>query len=456
MSAPPDPTKSAEFVEGSTTALTVADVGVHFVTSVDEAKVRVEQLQEFIGAVMVPGVDYGTIPGTPKPTLFKPGAEKLCEIYGLASLFEVVNRIEDWDEGFFHYETKCRLVSQRTGVVVAEGLGSCNSRERRFRNQDAFSVVNCVTPQTRILTRDLRWVPAGQLETGDKLIAVEEAMGSRDGRAFRDAEATVYGRRTDDLYQVTMKDGRTVRCNGEHRWLVKKIGLSGTEWVATSEIFREIRERKGRPRRWQIMSLCSPWQEETTRDAGYLAGPMDADGTLSAGSIGKDQRWLSPMRLDGRRFEGEPVEVASVEPIGPGEIVLLGSTAGTYVAEGMVCHNTILKMSKKRSHVDAALSATRSSGIFTQDLEDVDLSFGRRRPGPVPSRSAPPPRRVPARPDLVNGWNRLVERGRALGIVVEPLDPSWDDAEILRRGAEWKETIAAVEEAERPANGSRA
>src|SRR6185295_4560350 len=27
--------------------------------------------------------DYGIIPGTPKPTLLKPGAEKLCNVYGL-------------------------------------------------------------------------------------------------------------------------------------------------------------------------------------------------------------------------------------------------------------------------------------------------------------------------------------------------------------------------------------
>src|SRR5699024_10296594 len=32
--------------------------------------------------------------------------------------------------------------------------------------------------------------------------------------------------------------------------------------------------------------------------------------------------------------------------------------------------NTVLKMAKKRALIDAVLSATRSSGIFTQDIED--------------------------------------------------------------------------------------
>ena len=33
--------------------------------------------------------------------------------------------------------------------------------------------------------------------------------------------------------------------------------------------------------------------------------------------------------------------------------------------------NTILKMAKKRAFVDAILSATHSSHIFTQDMEDI-------------------------------------------------------------------------------------
>ena len=38
--------------------------------------------------------------------------------------------------------------------------------------------------------------------------------------------------------------------------------------------------------------------------------------------------------------------------------------------DGYSIINTILKMAKKRAFVDAVLSATRSSGIFTQDMKD--------------------------------------------------------------------------------------
>lgn len=37
-------------------------------------------------------------------------------------------------------------------------------------------------------------------------------------------------------------------------------------------------------------------------------------------------------------------------------------------------YNTVLKMAKKRAHVDAILTATAASDIFTQDVEDMDLN----------------------------------------------------------------------------------
>jgi len=42
-------------------------------------------------------------------------------------------------------------------------------------------------------------------------------------------------------------------------------------------------------------------------------------------------------------------------------------------------YNTVLKMAKKRAYIDATLSATAASDIFTQDLED----FGEAAPPPV-------------------------------------------------------------------------
>jgi len=119
------------------------DVFPDFAVSLEEANRRSEMLKQFVREHMVEGEDYGVIPGaSPKPTLFKPGAEKLNAIFGFAPVVEVTERAEDWDAGFVAYEIKVTLLNKRTGGVEAEGIGSCNSRERRYKNQDAANVAN--------------------------------------------------------------------------------------------------------------------------------------------------------------------------------------------------------------------------------------------------------------------------------------------------------------------------
>jgi len=84
-----------------------------------------------------PEVDSAAVPGTDKPTLRKPGAEKLTTFFGLAPKFLGVESILDWTgqdhggEALFHLKYNCRLwYGDR---FVAEGLGSCNSWESKYR-----------------------------------------------------------------------------------------------------------------------------------------------------------------------------------------------------------------------------------------------------------------------------------------------------------------------------------
>ena len=118
------------------------DAAPHFVVTFAEAKHRLQQLQQFISEFMKPGVDYGIVPGTDKPTLLKPGAEKLCEIYGFSKWIEILHQTEDYDRPLFAYTVKVRLVSKTAGFTEAEGVGAANSREKKFAKQDAFTIQN--------------------------------------------------------------------------------------------------------------------------------------------------------------------------------------------------------------------------------------------------------------------------------------------------------------------------
>lgn len=127
-----------EIDEGSReVALRDPDLTPTMVSDIPAALARLRELQEFVREVMEPGEDYGAIPGSTKKILFKPGAEKLCEIYGYAPKFEIVNRIEDWDRPLFHYEVRCDVISKRTGRIIGQGVGSCNTREDKYRWREA-------------------------------------------------------------------------------------------------------------------------------------------------------------------------------------------------------------------------------------------------------------------------------------------------------------------------------
>lgn len=112
--------------------------------SLEQAKERITMLQSFIKEMMVEGVDYGLLPKTDKRCLFKSGAEKLCDIFGFSKKIEIVSRIEDFEKGIFHYEVKAILVNKRNGDIEAEGVGSCNNMEKKYKSQDAYSIANTI------------------------------------------------------------------------------------------------------------------------------------------------------------------------------------------------------------------------------------------------------------------------------------------------------------------------
>lgn len=111
------------------------------VMSVDTAVQRYNAIGEAVTKLMERGEDYGEIPGTKKPTLLKPGAEKLCNLFGLIPRYDQAGTVEDWDgadhggEPFFYYRVKCSL--WRGDVLMGEGEGSCNSWESKYRYRKA-------------------------------------------------------------------------------------------------------------------------------------------------------------------------------------------------------------------------------------------------------------------------------------------------------------------------------
>jgi hypothetical protein len=115
-----------------------------FAITIMQAKERISLLQNFVKEMMILNVDYGLIPGCQKPSLYKSGAEKLCDIFGFSKQLEITNRVEDWEKGLFSYEIKVTLINKRNGLIETDGIGSCNNREKKYKNQDSFTICNTI------------------------------------------------------------------------------------------------------------------------------------------------------------------------------------------------------------------------------------------------------------------------------------------------------------------------
>ncbi|MDD5081736.1 MAG: hypothetical protein PHU08_00040 [Dehalococcoidales bacterium] len=124
--------KSTDIVVQSSSALALPDENTfkHDLQSINK-------FQQIVRANMIEGQDYGVIPGTDKPSLYKPGAEKITKLLGLCDRYEVIEKVQDWAKPFFHYMVKCQLIAASSGITISDGLGSCNSMEARYRWRDA-------------------------------------------------------------------------------------------------------------------------------------------------------------------------------------------------------------------------------------------------------------------------------------------------------------------------------
>lgn len=134
-----------------------------------------------IQKVLEEGRDYGEVPGTGKPTLLKPGAERLSIAFGAYPSYEIiekeidhdrVNTFTGWDSaakpasktielemkanrrgrwkkidgewswqekqdgatscGMYRYVIRCRLKIRQSEEVIAEGIGSCSTLESKY------------------------------------------------------------------------------------------------------------------------------------------------------------------------------------------------------------------------------------------------------------------------------------------------------------------------------------
>jgi len=112
-----------------------------------DMRAQVNLVQEVMKAVMKQDTHYGVIPGSRKPSLYKPGAEVLAATFRIA----VSYRVEDLsNEDHVRYRVTAVGTHQTTGIVLGDGMGECSSGEEKYKWRRAICEEEFeVTPENR-------------------------------------------------------------------------------------------------------------------------------------------------------------------------------------------------------------------------------------------------------------------------------------------------------------------
>lgn len=160
--------------------------------SAKQLQQQVNIIQEAMKQVMKEGVHFGTIPGTPKPSLYKAGAEKLGMMFRLIPSFIVRER--DLGNGHRQYEVICQLVDRR-GSQAGQGVGICSTMESKYRwRKGERYCPNC----------GLAAIIKGKDEYGGGWVCFKKKGGC--GSKFNDDDKAITDQKTDRVENEDLAD----------------------------------------------------------------------------------------------------------------------------------------------------------------------------------------------------------------------------------------------------------
>lgn len=216
------------------------------------------------------GRDYGKIPGTDKPTLLKPGAERVALGFGCYYGEPIIvekeidhdrevkwtkrkkqwkNRFRgdrefDWVEeagvslGLYRYVVRVQVINRDSGQVVGEGIGACSSMESKYidRPRDSENTILKMAHKRAIVaaclvtfglsdefTQDVEDLQNGAAPKDEPPITRESQwpFGKYKGKALKDLP--------DDFLAWAIEDGR-------------KFGPETAKWQAALRAEVDARE----------------------------------------------------------------------------------------------------------------------------------------------------------------------------------------------------------------------
>jgi len=300
----------------------------------------------------------------------------------------------------------------------------------------------CLHPDTRILMSDLSWKTLKEVAPGDRIITTDEMpTAPHSGRKMKTGFIQKKWSVFKEAFEISLSDGRKIIATEQHRFLFKARGSTHAQWrtIGDSRVGDEIRSICQAP--WGEPSFEDGWFSGILDGGGSLAlksrngasigvsqvaGPVwdrivsyltdrgiifrvesDARKKGTSSKLGNkivykavvdrmdqlfylmgitrpsrfaEREWWSGKEMPGKRSGYGWFKITSITPLGKMEMIDLQTSDQTFIAEGLVSHNStavsidILDDALFTKHLSAAIVADKlenAKNIF----EKIDFAW---------------------------------------------------------------------------------
>ena len=268
---------------------------------------QVNLIQEVMRSVMIgptkdkpEGVHYGIIPGCgDKPTLLKPGAEKLSLTFRLAPKYEI--QTNDLGNEHREYEITCSLFHITTGQFFGSGVGVCSTLETKYKYRTQMTDKPVPKEYWRSRNRDLlggsqysprkvenEWFIFEKIEHDNPADYYNTIKKMAKKRAHVDAVLTatgasdIFAQDLEDMGNATDKKDKKPPIKHPEEKRVEKSSPSGNPTVTVKVVKTEVKKGKTKGKEWSLYIIsCSDNNKYSTFDSSI------AQEAKASGEFGK-------------------------------------------------------------------------------------------------------------------------------------------------------------------------
>lgn len=246
------------------------------IRAIEAAMDELKAIRTFVKAEMKEGLDFGKIPGTgEKPTLLQPGAQKAA-MYFNSYPRHIIQRSELGD-GHLEVIVTTHLVNRSSEKVIAEGVGSCSTLEKKYRYRNGERVCPFCGQATII---------KGKEEYGGGWICFRKKGGC--GEKFHDGDPAIEGQQVGQIPNHDIYDVR----NTVLKMAKKRADVDAAMSLGClSELFTQDLEDT-----YELPSRVSPW--DAGRDEAVPAAAPQDEPTLRRSEV-NDQ--FKPRGANGKK-----------------------------------------------------------------------------------------------------------------------------------------------------------